>query len=365
MTDPAMDPGGPGIYLNAASHGIPSERTVQRMVDHLLLEQQMGPAAARESVEAELEAVRSTGASLIGAAPQDLGLSFTTLAAWRSIVDHLDLSGKEVLIAPHEWGENVEALKFLADRLGFSIDVLPTLRFPSPDLAAWSDRIRDETAAIFVPMVTSVQGLRYPVEAIGDLPRPDHCRLIVDAAQALGQTEIDVIRLGCDALVATCRKWLRGPRGTALFWLNPGAFRDMSVAELEPFDANVSARLGLGNAIREAMEMGLETIEHRIADLVRHATGRARELDIAVHAEGDPASGAVCLLLPEAVARSLRESLAASRFWIKWPNPPVDEPEAGSLPEGMHALRLTPHVYNSTVEIDRLFDCLKRTLRPA
>lgn len=349
------------IYLDAASHGLPSDGTMSRILRHLELEREVGPIAAAERLKEEFAAVRDAAALLVGGARSDVGFSSTTMAAWLAIVSRLNIAGKRILIAPHEWGENVALLAHLRGNAGVRIEVLPKLDLTEPDLGPWSERIDGDVGAIFVPMVTSISGHRYPVEQIGKLPRPDGCKLIVDAAQALGQTNIDVSTLGADALVATCRKWLRGPRGTALFWLGPSTLAGVTAEVLEPVDANRSLRLGLAVAIAEARQVTVAGIEQRVRDLTAHAYGRAREVGLDTLTGNPPQTGALCLGIPTALAPGIRGALGDSGLHVKWPDP-ANEPLAKDGTDHLTAMRIAPHLYNTVSDIDTVFDTIAGAL---
>ena len=345
-------------YLNSASHGPPSERTLQRIRSHIDLERDVGPAAAFERVRDEYHQVRCNAASLIGAVSNDVGFAPTTSAAWLPLVVRFRLSGKRLLVAPHEWGDNVRALEAIAANTGAVIEVLPELDFAAPDLQSWEDRIGDDVAAIFVPMVSSVSGLRYPVEDIGRLPRPDPCRFVVDAAQALGQTPIDVSQLSCDALVATCRKWLRGPRGTALFWTNPELGDALAASELEPYDANVSLRLGVGNAISEALDAGVGELEKEIRTLRDHTYRQVTGLGFDGQTDSPPMTGAICIGLPRRLAARAGEHLANRGVVVKFPDARRDEPCARTGAADLVPMRISPSYFNTEREISELVSCL-------
>ncbi len=350
-------------YLNASSRGLPSKQTEQRICDYVGLELQIGAVAASDTVEPELSEIRNQAASLIGGATGQTGFSSTTSSAWLSIVARLNIAGKRLLVAPHEWGANVATLKTLAGNAGAQIEVLPRLDLSAPDVSEWQARIDEDVAAIFVPMVTSISGHRYPVEAIGALPRPDHCNLIIDAAQAIGQVEIDVSNLSCDALVATCRKWLRGPKETALFWMSPSAPDELNAGSIEQFDTNIALRLGLGTAIAEIRQISFKSIEEQIGGLSAYAYQCARSHGLDTLTKIAPQTGAVCLAIPAEQAQAIHASLENANCLVKWPVSETDEPNASEQPDNMVAMRIAPHVYNSTSDIDTLFAALSEGLK--
>lgn len=365
------------LYLNAASHGLPDEAVRRRMKDYLARESDAGPHRAALEAAEELEAVRGKAAALIGARADETALATTTTRAWGMAVAALPLKGRRILVAPHEWVSNIAILQRLDAGPGMTIDVLPLAPDGDLDTEALRGSIGEDVAAICVPMVSSLTGRRYPVEKIGAMARPDHCFYVVDAAQALGQTPVDVTRIGCDMLAATARKWLRAPRGTALLYvssrtlerLKPVPFPDTGLlwrpdsldfadaaaaARFETFDANAALGLGLGAAIDIALKETVPAVSKRLLALANHVRARAREAGIALFSPGKAQSAITALRLPQALAESLPARLDAARIVVKFPAP-RDEPLAPAPPDGDTLLRVSPHVYNSREDIDALF----------
>lgn len=355
----------PETYLNASSLGYPDPKTIRRMIEHLTLESKVGPFRARALVEDQVSSVRHSAAQLLATQADRIGFAATTLSAWLPIVTRLSMTGKKLLLAPHEWGDNIRALEPLAKASGATLEILPHLDLAAPDLDAWQDRIDETVAAIFVPLVTSVAGHRYPVERIGQLQRPDETMLIVDAAQAVGQIPVAAEDLNCNALVATTRKWMRGPRQTALFWLDRfiADGRTIEPAELEPFDTNVASRLGLGIALEAALKRTIESIQADVSQLSDHARMRADEQGLSVLSRIPSATGAVSLAIPKENCDAVRTVLSDSGCVVKWPVPDVDEPYGRDAVPDHEILRITPHVYNSSDDIDLVFDGLARALK--
>ena len=84
---------------------------------------------------------------------------------------------------------------------------------------------------ICVTHIPTNSGIVNPVEKIGQILRehhqsnPQHQQqyqqifYLVDACQSVGQRNINVQQMQCDALVGTGRKYLRGPRGTGFLYV--------------------------------------------------------------------------------------------------------------------------------------------------
>ncbi len=345
------------IYLNGCGRGLPDKAVSERMQAHHHLEARTGEPAATAQAAAELAAVRDGIAALIGALPDHTGFSTSTSAAWLSIVAQMPLQGKRVLVAPHEWFSNLRVLDHITRNGGPQVEVLPPLDFANPDLSAWQDRIDDDVAAIFAPMVTSVTTLRYPVEAIGHLQRPAHTAFIIDAAQALGRTSVDVSAINCDALVGTTRKGVRGPSQTALFWMSPAFMErsNLSVPAIEPSDFNTATRLGLGVAADQVLARGVGTVEADVTALTDDIRSRAADLDLRCIDTAETTVGAATLAIPRARADAIRAALTDAQITVKWADPAADEPHSQVDTSNALPMRVSPHIYNTPEEIERLF----------
>lgn len=334
------------IYLNAASHGLPSRTTLKRVRAHLDLECEIGPFAAAEQAQDAIAQVYEAAAQFIGAPVEDVALSSTTTATLAGLLPGVVKSRQTVLVAPQEWGDNLRVL----ERLGAVVKVLPHLEAGDLSAEGWRAAITEDVTAIMAPLVSSITGARIPVEALGAFARPDGCRLIVDAAQALGQVKVDVGTLGADVLVGTCRKWLRGPRTTALAWRSPVMEAVVPMAEFRPNDGNVALQLGLGVALGEA---GL------CLALRDGAWLAAQEIGLGTWSGAAPETGALCLAIPSARADAVQDALAAAGILVKFANPKRDEPHLSAGPANHVPMRIAAHDYNTDAEIDALTTALR------
>jgi pyridoxal 5-phosphate dependent beta-lyase len=122
-----------------------------------------------------------------------------------------------------------------------------------------------------------VQPLAEMASVCGELGLP----LIVDAAQALGQ--VDCCVGGIDAVYASSRKWLAGPRGVGVLAVRPTLMQRLqprlppkewvgslsNADRLELGEANVAARIGFSVAIGEYAAAGPATMRARLAEVGR------------------------------------------------------------------------------------------------
>jgi hercynylcysteine S-oxide lyase len=146
------------------------------------------------------------------------------------------------------------------------------------DLAGWLDG--GAPSLVHLTVVASHRGVVQPLHEIASTCRELGVPLVVDAAQGLGHVDCAV---GADAIYATSRKWLAGPRGVGVLAVSPdlaGRLRPRlppadwrldipPLRALELGEANVAARVGFSVAIREHMAYDPATVRAGLADAGR------------------------------------------------------------------------------------------------
>lgn len=368
---PPLDPHmsqtpGADTYFNSASHGLPPPEAYRRIARHMSDQARIGAQAANTQAAGELSVLRDNCARLLTTTPDRIGFTSTTTAAFHALASRLDLTGKRVLVTEHDWGDYY---RFLSARSDVTVQVLPPLDLGAPDLSEWAALIDESVAAIFVPMLTCAAGLRYPVEAIGALPRPDSTMFIVDAAQALGQTRVDVGQINCDGLISTCRKWLRGPRQTALFWIGENWRVDgqpLIASALQPADHEPALLLGLGVSVANWFEQGPEVVQAALKQKSDRLRLLATQAGFSVFGGDQAQSATVSIELPHAalpaVMAAVMAALRTTGYQVKSPDIARLEPLfCTNAPPAI--IRLSPHVYTSDTALDGVICTAKSALR--
>lgn len=281
-------------YFNAAGAGLASDDVADAVVAHIREEQHLGGYEAANAARDRIEAVYADAAELLGGRPDEIALVDSATTGLRILFDGLRLGPEDVLIAPRSSYVS-QALRLLAlrDLDGVELVVLPNAADGSVDLDALERALRragGRAVVSGVHMPTS-SGLVEPVAEIGALSRAHGARYILDATQSAGQIDIDVDAIGCDALVTTGRKFLRGPRGTGIVYARQDLLTTLvpwapdvrgtlwtgfdswefgtGARSLETWEASIAGRIGLGVALREAIDRGMVATERHLVDLGR------------------------------------------------------------------------------------------------
>jgi selenocysteine lyase/cysteine desulfurase len=294
-------------HLNNAGAALLSSVTISAMTDYLQREALIGGYEAEAEAADQIGAVYESLAELIGALPSQIALFDNSTHAWNAAYYSVPLqAGDRILTGRNEYGSAVLAYLQRALRTGAEVVVVPNDDSGQIDVPALADLIDERTKLIGLTWVPTAGGLVNPAADVGRLARDADVLYLLDATQAVGQFPINVSAIGCDMLTGTGRKFLRGPRGTGFLYVGPRALErlDPFVAEirsatwnggrsftwvdgaqrLETWENSYLNVVGLGAAVRQALDIGLDRIGRRSAALGARLRTDLAEIDgVTVH----------------------------------------------------------------------------------
>lgn len=368
-------------HLNSAGSALPTSTTLAAVIDHLVLEAEIGGYEAGAIARPRLEAVYAAAGALIGVAGEDIALVESATVGWRRAVDAMRLSAGDRVLATRTTYVS-SALQLLEmERDGVKIEVVPDDAEGRLDLDALEAALREPAALVAATHVPTSSGRVEPVVAIGALAGAAEVPYLLDATQSVGQLPLDVGEVGCDALVTTGRKFLRAPRGTGFLYvardfldrLRPtapdvrGALwsgeHEFELADsarrFETWEAAHALRLGLGVALAEAQETGIENVAAHVSGL--SALLRARLVEEVAGARiVDPPgseSGIVTFVIDGEEPQETQDRL--KRAGCHTVVVPASHGRWDLQPRGLSAVvRASFHVYNGADDIEAVVGAL-------
>jgi selenocysteine lyase/cysteine desulfurase len=364
-----------GHHLNAAGAALPSSRTLETVLDYLRAEAITGGYETARATQDRAERTYHAVARITGAEPDEVALVESATRAWQTMVGALGLArGDRVVVTRSEYVSNALMLLALEREAGIAVEVVGTTATGTIDLDELEATLAAGPAALVaVCHIPTHSGLVEPVAAVGALARRFGVPFAVDATQSLGQVPISVREIGCDALISTGRKFLRGPRGTGILvvrrpllermrpaapdvrgaeWVGDREFelRD-GARRFESFEHSPALRLGLGVAVEQALELGVPTIAARIAELGADLRARLEALPGVDLADPPAAGGGIVTFTVDGVtAASVVEHLA--RHGVHVVSVPASHSRWGLAHDAV--VRASVHVYNEPTDFDAL-----------
>ena len=322
---------------------------------------------------------------LLAQVMQDLagfcGVGVDELVLTRNLVESMNIllqgypfaAGDEVLLASHDYDSVVETLEMVAQRKQLKLN---RLTLPA---AAEIDRISDaqivdlyerqigpRTRAILVTHMVHRNGHIMPVAAIAAMARRHGVDVLVDAAHSFAQLDYRLPDLGADFVAVNLHKWLGAPLGLALLYI-----RRSRVAEIAPLygdtthaahDINRLAHFGtlppapiltISNALTFQRQIGSANKEARLRYLTQYWTSRVCELPgMRLMTPADPARSC-------AIAAFTLEGMDAQSVVTQLMQQHRIFTVTREL-NGHMLVRITPHLYTSCHDLDKLVAALQQ-----
>ncbi|MEP6508216.1 MAG: aminotransferase class V-fold PLP-dependent enzyme [Gemmatimonadales bacterium] len=169
--------------------------------------------------------MRAALAAAMKVAPTELALVRNATEALDTVLLGFPLSrGDEVVCSSHDYYAMLDALEQRRARDGIVLKVVKP-PVPAPTMSAlesmYAEVIGDRTKLVLLTHPSNLTGQYLPVRRIADRAHQAGAEVIVDGAQSLGLLEDPVMSLGCDYYGASCHKWLGTPVGLGVLWMRP------------------------------------------------------------------------------------------------------------------------------------------------
>lgn len=380
----------PLIHFNHSGAGLPSPQTVQAIIDQLRLEAEMGPMEASHLVAEKKAETYELAARLLNCSPQQIAFGTGHGQLFGDIVSAIPLeAADEILVSRQEWMGNIACLQNAANLTGATVKMMASDDTTAVDVDALRSALSADVRIVALTWIGASSTLVNPAAAIGRVLREtgSSAFFIIDASQAIGQIPIDVQELGCDALTACGRKFLRGPRGTGLAYISPRLAAKAVLRKIDNFtvvwdsknctsltgsarafeigEESVALRLGLGKAMEQALENGIANIQSELgrkSTRLRHAL--ASVTGVRVMDLGNHKSASVTFTVDGLTCASVKQNLAGQNIAIGM-NGREYTPFDLDIRGISELLRASVHLSTTDNEIESLVEAIRQILSEA
>ena len=323
------------------------------------------------------EEFRALAAGFFHCRPGDVAIVPSASYGIQAAADNVPIGrGQSVIVLDEQFPSNLYPWRRVAADRGARV---VAVAWPADHdwTSAVLAHIGDDTAVVAVPNVQWTSGGLLDLGRIGDACRRVGAALVLDLTQSLGVLPFDVARVQPDFAVAAGYKWMMGPYSTGMLYVAPRwqdvgrpleenwiqrenarmfssltRYTDGYEPGARRFDMGERSNFALLPAAIRAMEQLLawtvEDVSATLGAVNRGLVARAADLGFSAPPEHLRAPHYLCLRRDGEPPAGLVEALAIERVFVSVRGASV---------------RVTPHVYNSEADIERLIAVLRDVLR--
>lgn len=353
-------------YLNSCSLGALSHRATAYLEDFQELWRELGASAWYGPWWETIEDLRGRVARFLGTHPAQLALLPSTSAALSVIAESVEYERRNRVICTeldfptlaYQWSAkpNVE-LVVLKSEDGIQVE-----------LQKFADAVDDRTAFLATSHVFYTTGYVQDLDALAEIAHRAGTYILVDGYQGAGQVPVDLGASEVDFYTAGPLKWLCGGPGLSYLYVREELIHKLQpritswFAAKDQFDFNLehfvrhddARRFELGTpalpTIHTALggqeiidEIGIDAIYERNRMLTAHLITQALKSGLKLTTAPNPDDRSAIVMIrhadpPEAVARLTERGI-------------IVDHRPGHV-------RVSPHFYNTTDEIDRCINVL-------
>ena len=350
-----------GVYLNTGASGPATNHVMDAMDEFVRYHEAEAPVGegAYPAAFGALDGARETVAQHLGAAPHEIALTESTADGIARVAASIDWQDGDV-VARTDLEHSAGILPWWnLEGRGVGVDVIRTEagRLDADDV---KEAVAD-ARLLCLSSITWNYGTELPVSDVVDVAHDAGCEVLVDAVQSFGQRDLSVYDWGADYVVGAGHKWLLGPWGAGVLYVDEDVAAERRPAQVgyrsiergaeptrlkrgapryEVGTTSPAPYVGLEAAIERIEAVGIDVVhdrQERLTDRLKAGLGdrllspRTFETGLVTFEAADP-EGTV-------------ERLAAEGIHVR------------TLPDP-DAVRASIHAFNTAADVDALLDAL-------
>lgn len=367
----------PTDYINLESgyYSMQAQPVLEAFIGHVRMLNLEAAHYMRTVMTPNKARVQARLAAMAGCGADELVITRNTTESLDTVIAGFDWKpGDEAVYASHDYGAMIDQFKLQAKRYGMVNRVVHVPLHPRSDddvVQVYADAITPRTRLLMICHVVNLTGQVLPVRKVADMAHARGVAVMVDGAHAFAQLDFRIPDTGADFYGASLHKWLGVPLGAGILYVRKEriatlwplygdeGFADDDIRKLNHTGTvPCHTDLGIEDAIAFHERIGTARKQERLRWLQQYWTSRVRAIPrVVINTPGDPARScaianvAIEGVTPADLAKRLMEEHRI--FTVA-----INRREAG-----IAGVRVTPHLFTSTAELDALVSALRDVAR--
>ena len=312
-------------------------------------------------------ALREDMARFAGCSPEEIAFNRNTTEGMNAIIFGLDLKpGDEVVLARQDYPNVMASWKMREKRDGIVLKWI-SLNLPSEDedylVNAYVSQFTGRTRVVNLTHIINWIGQTLPVRRIAEEAHKRNIEVLVDGAHTFALLDFRIPDLQCDYFATSLHKWLCAPFGAGMLYVKKEKIKEIWYPEDDPLSDQITKfeRLGtrsfptemaIGNALDFHLMIGSKRKEERLRYLKNYWMEKVQGVPkLHTHTSLDPRFSCVIGLVS---VDGLKPGDVVAKLFSKY-----KIHTTGMEVENISGVRVTPHVYTLTQDLDKLVRALK------
>lgn len=321
------------------------------------------------------EPLREKLAEVAGCSPEELAINRNATEALDTVIFGLTLEkGDEVVMTKQDYPNMIQAWKQREMRDGIRIKWI-NLELPIENdeliVRKFTEQFTSRTKVVHITHMINWTGQILPVKKISEVAHQRGIEVLVDAAHTFAHLDFKIPELGADYFGTSLHKWLSAPFGTGMLWVKKEKIAglyplfpnvDPKSADIRKFETqgtrSFATEMAIGQAIDFHLMIGKERKQKRLQYLKNYWVEKCLDIpQFKIHTSLKPeyacalANFSLQGMKPEEVADKLFNKYKIHTVAIVW--------------ENISGVRVTPHVYTSLRDLDKLANAIREIAKEA
>ncbi len=324
------------------------------------------------------EALREKLADLAGCSPEEIAINRNSTEGLNTTIFGLNLkAGDEVVLTKQDYPNMINAWKQREKRDGIKL-VWLNLEFPLAPITnlcyyddakitkQFTEAFTAHTKVAHITHMINWNGHMLPAKQIAAEAHKRGIEVILDSAHSFAQVDFKLPDTDCDYAAVSLHKWLCAPFGSGMLYIRkekikniwpllsaPDTQKEDDIRKFENLGTrSIASEMAIGTAVDFHNVIGSKRKEERLRFLKNYWTEKvAKNSKVKIHTSTNPKHSCALALFsidgwkPEEIDSKLLDKYKIHTVAINW--------------ENIQGMRVTPNVYTSTKDLDRLVKAIE------